>query len=427
MEIKSRKRWAFILILPITITLTFIYYEGGMSTNESGEMQNSRAVLNTISHTENIVNIIEREHTTVVPESTIRRCKHPAIGNEATSVALLKVHKTGSTTLSSILYRFGIRRGLSFVMMRDGTHQFYPDTIDKAYKKFYPPCQQEKYDILNIHSRYNGRSVLTGYMQQHTYVVATLRHPMEQMRSGFNYYGFAKQGEMMGKTYEDFLDNPQPFARELRNKFPNPIHLVWNSMSYDIGLDDFDIPTGIKKDQIEREPKYVAEVERFLNWAEEQIDFFVFSEYFDESLILLKDRLNWEIEDLVYFTQNVAADPPNKEIDEIIQNKTIEFSYIDYLLYNRMKQQLDVLKEEKGDQLAIEVKILQSLNKNFSDYCLEKSETDPKLYGEVKILGNKLRKERENDRCCYETAIDEMKYVKDIKNYMANSCRLKDN
>ena len=156
-------------------------------------------------------------------------------------------------------------------------------------------------------------------------------------------------------------------------------------------------------------------------------DFFVFSEYFDESLILLKDRLNWEIEDLVYFTQNVAADPPNKEIDEIIQNKTIEFSYIDYLLYNRMKQQLDVLKEEKGDQLAIEVKILQSLNKNFSDYCLEKSETDPKLYGEVKILGNKLRKERENDRCCYETAIDEMKYVKDIKNYMANSCRLKDN
>ena len=64
MEIKSRKRWAFILILPITITLTFIYYEGGMSTNESGEMQNSQAVLNTISHTENIVNIIEREHTT---------------------------------------------------------------------------------------------------------------------------------------------------------------------------------------------------------------------------------------------------------------------------------------------------------------------------------------------------------------------------
>ena len=44
-----------------------------------------------------------------------------------------------------------------------------------------------------------GEAFLTGYMQQHTYVVATLRHPMEQMRSGFNYYGFAKQVEMMGK------------------------------------------------------------------------------------------------------------------------------------------------------------------------------------------------------------------------------------
>ena len=232
MERKSKKMWLFILILSITTTMTFIYYEGSMSTNESDEIQNSRAVLNTISHTENIVKIIERNHTTVVPESTIRRCKHPAIGNEVTSVTLLKVHKTGSTTLSNILYRFGIRRGLSFVMMRGYTHQFYPNTIDKAYKKFYPPCQKGKYDILNIHSRYNGRSVLTGYMQQHTYVVATLRHPMEQMRSGFNYYGFAKQVEMMGKTYEDFLDNPQPFLRPLSfhnfqsNTFGVELHVI---------------------------------------------------------------------------------------------------------------------------------------------------------------------------------------------------------
>ena len=411
MERRSKK-W-FVMIIPITILLTFIYYENIQTTKESEDDWG------TISSTEN-------NATMLIPESIIMRCKHPTIGEAATSVALLKVHKTGSTTLSSILYRFGIRRGLSFVMMRGYVHQFYPQTIDKAYKKFYPPCQQKKYDILNIHSRYNGRSILTGYMQKDTYVVATLRHPMEQMMSGFNYYGYAKQVKYMGKTYTDFLDNPKPFLRPLSFLISNPINLVWNSMSYDIGLNDFKIPVGINKRQIESEPKYVAEVERFLNWAEEQIDFFVVSEDFDESLILLKDRLNWEIEDLVYFPQNAAADPPKEEIDEAILNKTKEFSYIDYLLYDRMKQKLDMLKEEKGDQLAIEVRILQSLNKNFSDYCLEKSEVDPKLYGEVEILSNKLRKERKNDRCCLETAIDEMKFVKDIKRYMANSCHVQD-
>ena len=420
-----KKRWLLILIIIITITITlaFVHYTNSMVTEEREETEKSEWKWEIDNSNENNAKI-DINGSQLVPERILSRCKHPSVGEEATSVALLKVHKTGSTTLSSILYRFGIHRRLSFVMMKGETHQFYPQTIGEAYKSFYPPCQQKKYDILNIHSRYNGRSILTKYMQENTYVIATLRNPLEQMLSGFNYYGFAKQVKKMGKTYSDFLDNPKPYLRPLSSLLPNPINLIWNSMSYDIGLSEFNIPVGIKKKQIESNPRYVSEVERFLEWAEEQIDFFVLAEYFDESLILLKDRLHWEIEDIVYFSQNAAADTLDQDIDEMLLNKTIEFSYIDYLLYHRMKQKLDELKQEKGDRLAVEVKTLQSLNNNFAHYCLAKSEVDPKLYGEVKILSNKLRKERRHDRCCFEAAIDEQKYVKDIKIYMANGCKM---
>ena len=150
------------------------------------------------------------------------------------------------------------------------------------------------------------------------------------------------------------------------------------------------------------------------------------SEKFDESLILLKDRLGWRIEDMIYFSLNTAASPPernNVDTDTLLI-KTKEFSYIDYLLYERMKVKLDRMIEEKGDELEVEVSKLRSLNKEFSEYCLERVEVDSTLYGSVKILGNTLRGDRKDNRCCVETRFNEIEYVGEIKRYMGHSCRV---
>ena len=290
-------------------------------------------------------------------ESNTWRCNEtdPTVNSSVASVALLKVHKAGSSTVASILYRFGIRRGLSFVMTKR-SHMFWPKTIDESYETFYPPCEQNRYDILNIHSRYNGRDVLTKFMHRDTFVVAILRHPMDQMISALNYFGYVKYLRRMGKTIEDFLDDPQYVYRRTWGEM-----LTWNSMSFDIGLSDFDIPSGLNKSVLESDPKYTEEIERFLNWAEENIDLFMISEKFDESLILLKDRLGWRIEDMIYFSLNTAANLPerdNMDTDTLL-NKTKELSYIDYLLYERMKVKLDRMIEEKGDELEVEVSKLR--------------------------------------------------------------------
>ena len=343
---------------------------------------------------------------------------------EVTSIALIKVHKTGSTTLSSILYRFGTRRGLSFIMVKDpNSHQIFPETIDKSLNDIYSPCKDGKHDILNIHLRYNGREKLLKVMHEGTRVVATLRHPLEQMRSTYNYYGLGRALIGTGNTFEDMLDKPEVYAPKINKMFPYLREYSWNSMSYDIGLSEFDIPFGILRSEIINTPKYLAEVERFLVWAESEIDFFVLSEEFDESIVLLKDFLNLQIEDFVYFTQNAAAKPVTEKIDEKMLNKSIEFSYIDHLLYYRMKTKLDKLKWAKGEDLEREVAELRRLNEEFADYCLKEIEVDPLLYGHVEVLGNTLKGEREKDRCCYETAIDEQKYVKEIQKYM-DSCQL---
>ncbi|KAI6647358.1 Galactose-3-O-sulfotransferase 2 [Oopsacas minuta] len=372
---------------------------------------------------DSIVDLLHRNGTE--QENTAWRCVNPDyIGDNArTSVALLKVHKTGSSTIGSILYRFGIRRGLSFIMPKKvSSYEYWPKTIDKCYQEFYPPCQQGRFDILNIHSRYNGRDILTKYMREDTYVIAPLRHPMDQMISGLYFYGFVNRLKMISKTIEDFLEHPNI----LTDEDPAVMWFMWNSMSYDIGLDDFDIPKGVKKSYLISKPKYIKEIDRFLNWTEENIDFFLIREKFDESLILLKDRLGWRMEDLVYFSLNTAAEPPkrNRRDTNRLRIKTEEFSYIDYLLYERMKLKLDRMIEEKGAELEVEVSKLRSLNKEFSEYCLEKVEVDPNLLGAVNVLSNKLKNEHKHDRCCFETAIDEKPYYNFIKAYMRNSCKL---
>ncbi|KAI6647355.1 Galactosylceramide sulfotransferase-like [Oopsacas minuta] len=436
----SKLRWYLLLVIVIMLlTLSALHFLRKAKQQDIHGNEEDHTIHQSVVHNTNgsiVVQIHGYEHnvTNVTQESIVHindpeqenttwRCVNPDyIGDNArTSVALLKVHKAGSTTIASILYRFGIRRRLSFIMQKDNTHQFWPKTIDKAYKGFYPACRDDKYDILNIHSRYNGRDILTNYMREDTYVIAPLRHPMDQMMSGLYYYGYINKLKKMGKTIEEFLDNPNILTND-----PLAMRLMWNSMSSVIGLDDFDIPKGSKKSYLISKPKYIKEIDRFLNWTEENIDFFLIREKFDESLILLKDRLGWRIEDLVYFSLNAAAEPPkrNRRDTNRLRIKTEEFSYIDYLLYERMKLKLDRMIEEKGAELEVEVSKLRSLNKEFSEYCLEKVEVDPTLYGAVKILGNKVKNEHKDNKCCHQTALNELQYVGEIKKYMANSCGL---
>ena len=439
---QKRFQYCVCLVLFVAV-LTLVFYYQALKSKEYATRHRTNKL------TKVIENVNEKETNEIIEEEikeiikdilkenvtgndylnrTLARCNYPRVNEkEATSIALIKVHKTGSTTLSNILYRFGIRRGLSFIMVKKrNSHQIYPKTIDKALNDIHAPCKDGKYDILNIHLKYNGRAKLLKIMHKDTRVVATLRHPLEQMRSTFNYYGFDRALIGTGKTFEDMLEKPEVYIPKIRRVFPNIMEYSWNSMSIDIGLSEFDIPVGIQRTEILNTPKYLSEVERFLEWAESEIDFFVLSEEFDECIVLLKDYLNLQIEDFVYFTQNAAAKPVSENANEKTLNKSIEFSYIDHLLYDRVKTKLDKLRWAKGEDLAAEVAELRRLNQEFANYCLEEIEVDQHLYGYVEVLGNTLKGERENDRCCYETAFDEKKYVTEIQKYMENSCQLND-
>ena len=90
---------------------------------------------------------------------------------------------------------------------------------------------------------------------------------------------------------------------------------------YDLGLD----------------PKYFENrnaVMGYIKYIEEEFDLGLINEYYDESLILLKNWLCWDFDDILYLKQNVHT----KRVSLYNESKAniLSWSQADYLLYSRL-------------------------------------------------------------------------------------------
>ena len=104
----------------------------------------------------------------------LRRSKH------FRSVIYINTHKTGSSTLSRILYSYGVMNGLNFAHEPD-KEIFQDGIIDPS--KLLPKPAWEPYHIICQHFVYN-RSVLRTFMPKKSFTFTSMRQPVELFMSG---------------------------------------------------------------------------------------------------------------------------------------------------------------------------------------------------------------------------------------------------
>ena len=116
----------------------------------------------------------------------------------------LKVHKTGSTTFTNMLFRYGLANNLTFAVFEprhpypamDMTKYLLPHPAEKRHSLPHSVDIKDntgfphKYDILNSHSIFN-ESVIGRFMPNDTVFIATVRHPFNQLQSAFYYYNLS--------------------------------------------------------------------------------------------------------------------------------------------------------------------------------------------------------------------------------------------
>ncbi|XP_036165255.1 galactose-3-O-sulfotransferase 4 isoform X1 [Myotis myotis] len=266
-------------------------------------------------------------------------------------LVFLKTHKSGSSSVLSLLHRYGDQRGLRFAL--PARYQFgYPRLFQASWVKGYHPQgggTQSPFHILCHHMRFNLKEVLQ-VMPSDSFFFSIVRDPAALARSAFSYYKSTSSAFRKAPSLAAFLANPRafyrpgargdhyarnllwfdfglPFPPEMRTKRgyphlprdPNPpeLHVLpsgTGSRAHTLDPNALFHPAPTTADGHSQTSSPAALdlgsssfVQWSLAWLDSVFDLVLVAEYFDESLVLLADALCWGLDDVVGFMHNAQA------------------------------------------------------------------------------------------------------------------------
>nr|XP_025041318.1 galactose-3-O-sulfotransferase 2-like [Pelodiscus sinensis] len=237
----------------------------------------------------------------------------PAACEPQTHVVFLKTHKTASSTIMNLLFRFGETHNLTFALPARGASQLgYPHYFRAEFVEgFGAPGHAPHFNIMCHHLRFL-RDQVQRVMPNSTFYFSILRNPVHLMESSFSYYKgtspFAR-----ARSLEEFLSQPERFYRPLE---PDS-HYAKNLMAFDFGFNHNGAVSAQHSQQM-------------LRHLEQVFDLLLLSEYFDESMVLLKEALCWDLDSVVAFPLNSREGGTRSPLSQSTAEKIKSWNSLDW-------------------------------------------------------------------------------------------------
>ena len=230
------------------------------------------------------------------------------------NVVFLKTHKTGSSTVTNIFQRYCDRRNLSMALPGlPELHRFgYPNIFETKYIFEHKP--DKKYDILTNHARYHRKN-MDSIMRDpaKTKYVTIVRDPLYHLESCAVYQRFDKVLNLSKENIVDeFLNKTERDEQGILNLYLNSrdkhIHAIKNQNAFDLGFDPWN--------------QDAANIAKVIDTVEKEFQLVMVSDYMLESLVLLKDELCWNLEDVVFFTLNKRPKKLRQAVNNVIEQRS---------------------------------------------------------------------------------------------------------
>ncbi|XP_045701664.1 galactose-3-O-sulfotransferase 2 [Phyllostomus hastatus] len=334
-----------------------------------------------------------------------------AEGHPVTNVMFLKTHKTASSTVLNILFRFAETHNLSVALPAGSRfHLGYPWLFLARYVEGAgPDGSQRRFNIMCNHLRFNLPEVQK-VMPNDTFYFSILRNPVFQLESSFAYYRSYVPAFRAAPSLDAFLAAPHAFynwSQSLNNAYAR------NHMWFDLGFD----PAAVAAESYVR--ARLAEVER-------RFQLVLIAEHFDESMVLLRHRLRWRLDDVVSFRLNLRSPRSVASLTPESQERAKHWCALDWRLYQHFNRTFwaSVRAELGPRRLRAEVARLRARRRELTGLCLQDSVpknktqiTDRKLLpyqsGEADILGYNLRQGLDDEtlRMCRRMVMPELQYM----------------
>ena len=280
------------------------------------------------------------------------------------NIFYLKTAKCGSTTISSMLHRYGENNNLTAMFPCRGIegpyyHIGWPNLLELNH--IYQYTDRTINYVVN-HLVFN-EPLLKGVMPKDTVYVASIRKPLDQLKSIINfyqleqYYGLQKNEN---GPVEEFLGNISKYEKTyvFNGQIPYTGSVIFtkNLLAHDFGF-----PHKFSEDRAYIH-KWVDHIsKKFIPIA---------IEYFDESLILLKRKLCLSHYDILYKMKNARAyGYKEKSISPSAKLAYERHSQIDHRLYQTMNESLWQQISKLGSDFTHELQHFRFLLHAASQYC----------------------------------------------------------
>lgn len=319
------------------------------------------------------------------------------------NILFVKTHKTGSSTITNILNRFGDLRELLVAIPAAGNYRFqWPSKFHWTYTDLLR-LDGETANIFSNHARYN-RKQMDLIMKDRTKYITILREPVSQFVSSFYYF---EVDHILGLQHrkdplEEFLKDPDEhlFSLSIRKgDLPDVMNLIQSGMMYDLGYDFLEFVNS-------------SILNKAIRKLENELDLVLLLEYFDESLVLMMHEFCWDFDDILYIKMN-SMKYKKRSITDATRKKILNWNSADVALYRRFNETFWAKVKKYGNQFWDNVAEFRRRNSEMRRICSlrEVEEKAFRLNVTIKGLIMGKRVDRFHRPFCRKLMMNEVQYI----------------
>ena len=314
-------------------------------------------------------------------------------------VLFLKTHKTGSSTMSNIFFRYGDFRNLAFVLPKFVLFE-WPERFQVS---FAVPLQTRRPNILCSHTRFNKKPMNWLFPKATSKYITILRNPVENFDSTFRYMHLGVRLGMGNKpdSLQKFLANGISFTKMRENSSS----LIRNPLMFDLGFSF----------------KYyqnLTAVNEYIQFLDKEFDLVMIMDYFDESLVLMKRLLCWEIDDILFLKLNARVKNEKGTIlTGDVRENIKRWNKADVLLFEHFNKSFWRKIKDESPSFNEELAIFRQRNSEIRQTCITNKRHLQTIYEGKQAEGYSLRKNLTPKLLtfCKKLIISEKDYLKYLR------------
>lgn len=287
-----------------------------------------------------------------LPNDT-RRTKYAVYGEPVRHIAFIKVHKAASTTVQNIFLRYGYEHNLVFALPKRGSIISKRKSI--RTDNILAPPKNRSYDIMCSHARFN-KEACQKILPTDTIYIGIVREPFGQFQSNLQYFRPRDVLNIPGnKPVLEYLLHNDMYMKE-----GQPIPSTYNSMAYDFGFPDdlfwSNDRTGIQN--------YLLKLER-------DVDLVIVTDYFEESVVLMRRLLHWDLKYVLYGKLNAKNKRhPRLQIGTDEEKLYKSWARLDYALYYFFLEKLLENLQQQPPDFYEELAYFKQIRSKYDTFCL---------------------------------------------------------